>query len=357
VRRAAFAPAAAGLAAAWLATAVPARAQAPAARRLDLRLDTTEAVAVLDILAKEQAHRPVDSADWARLFASAPYRRLRVREAFMHRAFTDSAFAAFVRSDTLVARTPALRRTLSDWEAADLAGSAEKAFAYLPPEARIAAAVFPVIKPLTNSFVFDLQTDAAIFLYLDPSQTREQFENVVAHELHHVGYASVSARFDSSIAGLPPDAHAAAEWVGAFGEGFAMLAAAGGPDVDAHWESPPAERQRWDRDLAAFAPDLERVQHFLLDVANGTLKTDAQRDSAGSTFFGIQGPWYTVGWRMAVTIEQRFGRARLIACMFDPPLLLVTYNAAAAEQNRAGGPALPLWSPQLLAALQAGSAR
>lgn len=336
--------------------AAPGRAQAPS-DRLQLRLDTTEAVAVLAILAKELAHRPVDSSDWARLFATAPYRRLKVREAFVHRAFADSAFEAFVRSDSLLARAADLRRTLSDWERADLTDAAARAFAYLPADARIRAAVFPVIKPITNSFVFDLQTDAAIFLYLDPTKTRAQFENVVAHELHHVGYASVSARFDSSIAQLPPDAHAAAEWVGAFGEGFAMLAAAGGPDVNPHWESPPADRERWDRDVANFAADLQRVQQFLLDVADGELATEAQRDSAGSTFFGIQGPWYTVGWQMSVMIEKHFGRARLVACMFDPPALLATYNEAAAAHNRAGGPRLPLWSPQLLTALGVGTTR
>ncbi len=350
--------AAAGVAAlACVAAAVPCRAQAPAADRLQLHFDTSEAVAVLAILAREQARQPVDSADWARLFATEPYRRLKAREAFMHRAFTDSAFEAFVLSDSLRARASDLRRTLSDWERADVTAAAAKAFAYLPPEARIRAAVFPVVKPLTNSFVFDLQTDAAIFLYLDPSQTREQFENVVAHELHHVGYASVSERFDSSVAGLSPDARAAAEWVGAFGEGFAMLAAAGGPDVNPHWESAPADRERWDRDVGNFDADLGRVQAFLLAVAEGRLATEAERDSVGSTFFGVQGPWYTVGWKMAVLIEKQFGRPRLVACMFDPRALLATYDTAAQAQAAAGGPRLALWSPQLLADLGAAPGR
>ncbi len=337
------------------AAAAPCRAQGPA-NRLQLRFDTSEAVAVLGILAKERAHQAVDSADWARLLVTEPYRRLKAREAYMHRAFTDSAFEAFVRSDSLQARTADLRRTLSDWERADVTGAAAKAFAYLPPEARIHAAVFPVIKPQTNSFVFDLQTDAAIFLYLDPSDTKEQFENTVAHELHHVGYASVSPRFDSSVAGLSPDARAAAEWVGAFGEGFAMLAAAGGPGVNPHWESAPADRARWDHDVANFAPDLQRVQQFLLDVAQGRLRTQEERMRAGSAFFGIQGPWYTVGWKMAVVIEQRFGRDRLIACMFDPHALLATYNQAAAELNRTGA-GLPLWSTDLVGALAVPTAR
>ncbi len=344
-----------GAALAWVAAISPCRAQAPAGQRLQLRVDTSEAAAVLAILAQPRERRPADSADWARLFASEPYLRLKAREASMHRAFSDSAFEAFVLSDSLSERAPALRRTLSAWESADVTDAAAKAFAYLPPEARIRATVYPVIKPQHNSFVFELETNPAMFLYLDESETADQFENTVAHELHHVGYASVSARYDSSIADLSPNPRAAAEWVGAFGEGFAMLAAAGGPDVDPHWESPPAERERWGRDVANVGRDLPLVERFLLDVATGKLATPADRQRAGQEFFGIQGPWYTVGWQMAVTIEKRFGRPKLIACMFDPRMLLVTYNQAAAEQNRGRGPILPLWSPELLAVLGAPS--
>lgn len=69
--------------------------------------------------------------------------------------------------------------------------------AHLPPEARIRATVHVVIKPRTNSFVFEVRTNPAIFLYLDPARTGPQFENTVAHELHHIGFASVQGRTDS----------------------------------------------------------------------------------------------------------------------------------------------------------------
>jgi hypothetical protein len=329
----------------------PVRAQQPISERLQLTLDASEAEAVLSILAKAQAHQRADSADWRRLFATEPYQRLKAREAAMRRAFSDADFQRFVLSDTLAGRATELRQTLDDWKRANLTRAAGWAFVYLPVEARIRAKVFPVIKPQTNSFVFEPSTDAAIFLYVNPSETEAQFENTVAHELHHIGYASVSARFESSIAGLPPDAHLAAEWMGAFGEGFAMLAAAGGPDVHPHAASPAADRARWDRDVESFGPDLLKVQQFLLDVASGRLRTAQERDSVGYGFFGVQGPWYTVGWKMAVVIERRFGRAKLIQCMLDPRDLLVTYNRAAGEQSRAGGEPLPLWSEDLLRAL------
>lgn len=339
-----------------VAAAAPARAQ-QAPGRLQLRFDPSEADAVLGIIAKHHAGQSAADSDWQRLFATEPYQRLKRREASLHRTFTDAEFQQFVLSDSVAARAATLQLTLDAWKRADLTAAAARAFAYLPADARIRAKVFVLIKPEINSFVFETRTDPAIFLYLDPVQTAAQFENTVAHELHHIGYSTVSAPGDSAIAALPPGAKAAAEWVGAFGEGFAMLAAAGGPDVHPHAESPPADRARWDRDLANFNRDLLRVQGFLLDLVRGNLATQEARDSVGYSFFGVQGPWYTVGWKMAVTIEKRFGRARLIACMLDPRQVLAAYNEAAAAQNRAGGERLALWSPDLMLALGVASAR
>ncbi len=322
--------------------------------RLQLRFDPSEADAALAIIAKRRAGQAVADSDWQRLLATEPYRRLKRREASLHRDFTDDQFRDFILSDSLGARSAALRETLDAWKAADFNAAASRAFAYLPADARIRAKVYVLIKPQTNSFVFETRTDPAIFLYLDPGKTAAQIENIVAHELHHIGYSSVAARADSAIAALPPDAKAAAEWVGAFGEGFAMLAAAGGPDVHPHAQSPAADRARWDRDVSNFGPDLLRVQQFLLDVISGKLRTPEERQRVAAGFFGVQGPWYTVGWKMAVTIERRFSRARLMECMLDPRQVLAVYNQAAEQQNRAGGEQLPLWSPELLRALGVG---
>ena len=46
------------------------------------------------------------------------------------------------------------------------------------------------------------------------------------------------------------------------GEGFAMLAAAGGPDIHPHAVSDAKERARWDHDLANFNEDLKKVESF-----------------------------------------------------------------------------------------------
>jgi hypothetical protein len=47
----------------------------------------------------------------------------------------------------------------------------------------------------------------------------------MAHELHHIGYAAncPSKETSEEIAKLAPEARNALKWIGAFGEGFAML--------------------------------------------------------------------------------------------------------------------------------------
>ena len=338
------------LASLLLTVAVSATPQQPP-DRIRLSLDTTEAGSVLAILAKKDSGDPVSDTDWQHLFTTTGYQRLMTRETAMGRAFSDDDFKRFVLSDTLGSRKGALRQALNDWAKADVRDAARRALTYLPPEARIAATIYVMIKPRTNSFVWDVQTDPAIFLYLDPAVTRAQFANTVAHELHHIGLASVSAKTDSLTAGLSTQAGLVAQWIGAFGEGFAMLAAAGGPDVHPHAVSPDSDRVRWDHDVALFNQNLGLLDHFFLSILDGRLANADTARAIAFTFYGVQGPWYTVGWKMAVTIERQFGRPELIRCMTDPHRLLERYNAAAGDYNRTHSDTLATWSDSLLNAL------
>jgi hypothetical protein len=322
---------------------------APPESRVVLRVQTDEAEAVLSILAKESLGQAVSEDDWQRLFSTEPYLRLKQRESAMKRDFTDESFKSFVLSPELAAKADALRKTLSEWKKADLNSSAERVLTYLPGQAHIRAKVFPVIKPKPNSFVFDNETDPTIFLYIDTQETASRFENTVAHEIHHIGFASVASLSDQKLIDLPATAKPVVQWLGAFGEGFAMLAAAGSPEVHPHAMSLPEDRARWDRDMANFNRDVGSLQVFFLDILSGKLKTKEEVDGKGYSFFGVQGPWYTVGYKMAVTVEHRYGRAVLVDCMLDPRQLLVRYNAAAAELNGKHKDQLALWSPELLA--------
>jgi hypothetical protein len=338
----------------------PAAAMPTEANRVQLTLDTSEADQVLVILTARSAGKPIEESQWQALFATEPYKRLKEREKEIAKRFNDSrnvlndeTFKQFVLSDTLSARASELRSTLARWKQVDLQTAAEGVLEYLPSSAGIHAKVFPVIKPNSNSFVWESSTNPAIFLYLNPGISAAKFSNTVAHELHHIGLASAQAEYEHRIASLPERARAAAEWVGAFGEGLAMLAAAGGPEVDPHEASTKAEHARWEHDMANFNSDLPAVNTFFLDILGGKFANQAALEEKGSSFFGAQGPWYTVGYKMAVIVEKRYGRDALIQTMLDPRRLLILYNRAAAEKNAASNEKLPLWSEQVIKELQA----
>jgi hypothetical protein len=275
--------------------------------------------------------------------------RLKQRETSMQRSFAAADFKTFMLGDQLATRTSALEETLARWKRTDMTRVAQRALAYLPKDATIRAKIYPVIKPRENSFVFDVSGDPAIFLYLDPGKSTEKFENTVAHELHHIGFGTTCPRKDveEAIAKLSERQQTMLKWVGAFGEGFAMLAAAGGPDVHPHAVSDAAERARWDADMSNFNADLRKVEAFFTEILEGKL-TGKDVDQKGYSFFGVQGPWYTVGWKMAVLIEKTYGREKLIESMCDQRTLLTTYNRAAAEYNRKAREPLALWSDAVL---------
>ena len=91
----------------------------------------------------------------------------------MRRPFTNDDFKKFV--GTLDARRIELRETLASWSKADLRATAQRPLAYLPAEATIRASVYPLIKPQTNSFVFEAGTNPAIVLHLDAKISSAQF--------------------------------------------------------------------------------------------------------------------------------------------------------------------------------------
>jgi hypothetical protein len=308
-----------------------------------LTLDSSEAELAIKIV---REHR-MDPA----LFATEPYIWLKAREAAMGRAFTDAEFQTFLLSADAKAKLPQWEQTLAAMKRADLHALATGVLAWLPPGAEIHARVFPEIKPRTNSFVWRMPDKGpAIFLYLD-KLTTDQFENTVAHESHHIGLDSLEARQTALVKGLPDHVKRAITFLGAFGEGEAMLAAAGA-DRHPHWEDDAATRARWDSDMMHFNDDVPKLEQLFADILDGKLATDDDVMKRAAPFWGdTQGAWYTVGYEMAVLVERRFGRAALTDCMIDPRKLLSLYNQVAREAAKQGG-TLATWSPQLLARLK-----
>ena len=92
-----------------------------------------------------------------------------------------------------------------------------------------------------------------------------------------------------------------------------MLAAVGTADEHPHLASEDDERAVWDRDVAHAADDVRRLESFFLELIDGTLSEEEQ-NRRGFTFIATdsvpQGPFYTVGWLMASTIERRSGSVR-----------------------------------------------
>jgi hypothetical protein len=331
-------------------------AQAPSPPRVNVQIITDEAEAVLRILAKRESGREITDADWQQVFSSEGYVRLKKRELSLQRSFDDEEFKKFTLAEDLARRRQSLAETLAKWRETDVNRIASVPLAYLPPNAQIRARIYPVIKPRDNSFVFDLPDNPAIFLYLDASKSRAVFENEFAHELHHIGYGTAcpTKAAQEGIKKLTPNSQRVLRWIGAFGEGFAMLAAAGGANVHPHAASPEADKARWDRDIGNFNNDLKIVEKFFLELSAGKISASDETKMAYA-FFGIQGPWYTVGWQMAVAIESTFGRAKLIECFCDQRKLLPTYNKAVKRYNRQQNKQLTPWSKELIRRIKKSS--
>lgn len=332
------------------APSLPTRILPDLGNRLQVKLVDDEARSALAILEQEFAARPVDESQWQRLFSAEGYSRLKQREDYMKRTFTDAEFRSFIQSDTLVRRTPPLRQAVAGFEKIDVSSAARQALAYLPSGARIVARLYPEIKPHTNSFVFSPDSIPGIFLYVDPATTPKEFQNTLTHELHHIGLNSVCpSEPDTS---LKEPVRTLVYRMGGFGEGFAMLAAAGSPDSNAHYESDSASRNQWNRDVANHEANLRLLETFFLDVVEGRVTSPDSVNALAGQFYGGQGPWYTVGWKMSVTIEKVFGRSGLLAVMCDPPALLRRYNEAVAIWNASHAEKLPVWSDRLMGRLR-----
>lgn len=317
-----------------------------------LRIVLDETEAALAILDKRARDLPIEEADWARLFETEGYQRLKKRQESFGASGEDAKMRAFLAEDAEpLEHRAALAEAVARWRTLDLGQAGALARAYLPAGSTLGATIYPVIKRTSNSFVFEIDTDPAIFMYLHAEIRPEKLTNTLAHELHHIG-GSRNCREPEGYDELPPEARNAVDWLSAFGEGLAMLAAAGGPDVDPHAESPEAERAVWQRDLAHFDRDVGRLDAFFSAILRGEL-SEEERRKQGFTFINTdevpQGAFYTVGWRMAAEIERRKGRDVVVAAVCDPRILLTAYNDVATAAP--GDPASPPWSPELIGRL------
>lgn len=312
---------------------------------IQVRLVTDEPVEALRILDKRDNHQPIAENDWKNLFQTDGYQRLKARELGMKREFTEEAFKTFMLSDDLLARREPLAAQLHAWQKIDLAKAAERSLSYLPEGSTLKAKVYFLIKPRPNSFVWDTDTDPAVMLYLDPKQSTADLEMTIAHEFHHIGYESrsPSAEYKAWYEKQPAAKKTAFTWLRAFGEGFAVLASAGSLEAEPYGPMPKDVKEAWAKGSSRVPEDMKALADFFLQTLQGKL-TEEQAETRAREYYGMVGPWYTVGYHLAATIERQLGRKRLLECYLDPRLLLPTYNEAA---KRSGG---PVWPDELVSA-------
>lgn len=311
-----------------------------------VRLVTDEPEVALQLLQERQDGKTISDSDWSRLFSTEGYKRLQERELGMKRGFTDEDFKTFILSDDLLKQRPALEDTFAGWKKIDVAACAQKSLAYLPSGSQIGASVYFLIKPKHNSFVWGTDTkDPAVMLYLDPAAAPQDTADTIAHEFHHIGYESrcPSADYKAWYDKQPKPKQIAQTWLRAFGEGAAVLAAAGSVDGEPYKYSAKDVKEAWKTGVAHNDENMKALETFFTEVLDGKMNDD-QAQTKAMEFFGMVGPWYTTGWIMDTAIERAFGRPKLIECYEDPRLLLPTYNAAARKLGN-----LTLWPDDLVA--------
>ena len=295
--------------------------------------------ATTGILGYRAVGRDVPEHLWDALFSTQGYQRLKDRELAMQRPFTDSAFRAFLLSDTLLARLPELLPAVRLWSEINLGSAAAKAAAYLPAGTPIRANLYPLIKPRGNSFVHRGPDGVmGIFIYVDPTMPPSELRTTLAHELHHIGYAAACP--DTTDPTFTPVEQSLRRMLGAFAEGLAMLAAAGGPDVDPNAMSRKSMRDTWARNMSQVAGHFAAIDSLIQDVATGRVTSPDSVMAKAVTFYGDQGPWYTVGWVMGSTIERASGRDRLITILCRPAALIREYQGIVEKRQDAS----PRWS-------------
>ncbi|MCB0826301.1 MAG: hypothetical protein KDC26_08940 [Armatimonadetes bacterium] len=294
----------------------------------EIRWDDEEPRLVLEAISDGQ----VSDEEFKEISHTRGFIRLGQREIGMGREFSHSEFREYL--DSQVPHRYRLRKTLNDWSQIDFSSLANRAKRYLPQGADLATTVYPSIKPKPNSFVWEIDSDPAIFLFLDPAKSSEEVATTITHELHHIGYGKScpSQKFISWKSNLTDSQQTAWTWLGAYGEGFAVLAAA--KDISNPVGDMGDEVQKaWTDGMKNLDRDFSLVQEFLIASASGKLDSQQSMEKARS-FYGVQGPWYTVGFHIAITIEKELGREKLIECYTDPRKLLIFYNDAVKKGER-----------------------
>ena len=315
----------------------PASSPSTATPSSNVHLDVSGAQAMLDFCQALAEGQPWDEAAVREMAASPPYQVLIAHHHRLDAAFTAEEFvrmllalrtgASFSSNSERLARihkayrlactrVTALRARLKRLGDPGLVKRAtEQARAALPPQARLEATVYILPDGWSSGYALE----GAIVLDLLQVADSAWAEKTLAHELHHIGAASL----------LPPPCPEPG--LGAALETLTALAHEGAATwyVDG-WRGSPGQA------------DLALVEAFLRDALTGQLTEEELPGRKAELVQGTRGPLYRVGNRMMAELAAARGDAWVKKHLGDPVGLLRAWRD---EEGR------PFLSEALLALL------
>ncbi len=319
---------------------------------MSLNLITDEVEILIEILKRKVNNKPINKEQWDELFNSIGFKMLARRETEMNEGIDKSEFKDFVMNKIASYRYISYKKSLEKLKSMNSGEIIKSTKNYLPDNTKLDTDIIPVIKPQKNSFIHKINDELVLFLYLEPDILKEKMENKLIHELHHIGFDYVYQNSDYSY--LSKQAQKVIEWTNAFGEGFAMLAAAKG--LENHPNKFDEDlKSKWDKNMENYNKDFHKIQNFLLNILEGHFADDQKLYNRGfqlMTNNGGQGSWYTVGYQIAIIIEREAGHDVLIDCMKDLTKIYFQYNNLVEIYNKKRNEDLPKWNDKILTSLK-----
>ncbi len=305
----------------------------------------------MNILEKQNKNKSIVKNDWKNLYSSKGYKWLVKRENDMGNEFSKNEFKSFLLDENQINK---YENYMKSWELLkniELDQLLAKTKKYLPEKAKIDTKIIPVIKPKNNSFVHEIKNKLVLFIYLEPGISSAKLENKLIHELHHIGFDDIYTPEKYNY--LSQRSQKIIEWTNAFGEGFAMLAAAGGPNNHPN-KFEEKSKQKWDSNIKRFNKDFELIEEFFDRILKDDFSSEKELYERGYELMvnnGGQGSWYTVGWKIAVVIEKILGKEVLLDCMLELTKLYPRYNEAVKNYNEKFNENLKSWSDKIINSL------
>ncbi len=315
------------------------------AQDLHVRIDLSEPDQLIAAAAAGDSHA-IDAAALASFMQTAAAAHLAKT-----RSLTASDFVRYAGSSEMTTQLSRMQLSLREWHMSSAPRAEQRVSAYLPTEARLSFTVVVVLAPAFDTAEFDTNPeDPRVFVPFTPSMLRARVDTYLGEQVFLLASATQLQEWRASNRRASRRSCMSYESAAEFRRGIALLASAGGPGLHLCGTCPLEQRERWDENLRAFAPDLQSLNALLLATARGKVNAEtlhSQLEAIGPV------PWQVVGYRMAVIVERYFG-LRVLPSMFrDPRQLLSFYNRAAAAQNLTSSQTpLPLWSTELLRLLE-----